>query len=185
MTIFNKILKDKKGITLLELIVAVGIFSVVVLLATAIFKTALEGQRSAIAAQNLQESMRYAMEVMSKEMRTAQKDVGAPGQCPNVGNGVVYDLSASGDEIDFKNYNSECVNYRLNGTRLEITRDGASGFITPNEISISNLKFDVIDNVPAEQSRITINMDIETVGGKDANKQSATIQTSVSARYYE
>ncbi|MCG2695682.1 prepilin-type N-terminal cleavage/methylation domain-containing protein, partial [Candidatus Parcubacteria bacterium] len=68
----NKIIKNNAGVTLLELTVAVAIFSFAVLSATQIFKMVLEGQRSAIAAQSTQESMRYALEVMSKEIRMAK-----------------------------------------------------------------------------------------------------------------
>lgn len=181
---FN-VIKNQKGVTLLELIVAVGIFSVVILAATGIFKSALEGQRSAIAAQNLQESMRYAMEVMSKEMRMAQKDVGGADQCPDVANGKVYDISAGSDRLDFRNYNDQCVSYNLAGTRLQIDRDGTSAFITPDEISVSNLQFVIVDNVSDKQSRVTMKMNIEMATGKDMHKQKMTIQTSVSARYYE
>jgi prepilin-type N-terminal cleavage/methylation domain-containing protein len=180
----DKILKNQKGITLLELIVAVGIFSVVILAATGIFQAAMEGQRSAIAAQNLQESMRYAFEVMSKEIRMAQKSTG--GDCGGgFGSGKIYKTKSGNDELNFKNYNGECVKYRLNGDRLEIERNSIAGFITPDEIKVSNLKFSIVDNIPAEQSKVTMKMDIETAGGKDMHKQRMTIQTSVSARYYE
>lgn len=169
---------------MLELTVAVAIFSVMTLSLGQIFKMVIEGQRNAIAAQNIQESMRYAMEVMSKEIRMAQKDTNIPGQCPRVGNGDVYTVNSQDDELYLKNYKGECVTYALNGTRLEIDRDGNSNFITPDEIAISNLKFSIIDNVGADQSMATIKMDIEAVG-KIMHKQSITLQTTISSRYYE
>ena len=101
---FRKIINNKEGLTLLELTVAVAIFSVMMLALTQIFNMVIRGQRNAIAAQNIQESMRYAMEVMSKEIRMAQKDVGGPGQCPLVGNGDVYSINAQGDKLYLKNY---------------------------------------------------------------------------------
>src|SRR3989339_604522 len=79
-----KLIKNKKGFTLMELIVSMAIFSASILMATGVFKSAIEGQRSAIAAQNTQESMRYAFEVMSKEIRGA---IGTDGgsNCPAPG----------------------------------------------------------------------------------------------------
>ena len=68
---FKNIRQNKKGVTLLEITVAVAIFSVVMLSATEIFRMVIEGQRNAIASQNVQESMRYAFETMAKEIRTA------------------------------------------------------------------------------------------------------------------
>jgi len=181
---FRKIINNKEGLTLLELTVAVAIFSVMMLALTQIFNMVIRGQRNAIAAQNIQESMRYAMEVMSKEIRMAQKDVGGPGQCPLVGNGDVYSINAQGDKLYLKNYQGKCVTYSLNGTRLEIERNGISNFITPDEIKVSNLAFSIVDNVGVDQSMVTMKMDIEAVG-KAMHKQSVTLQTTISARYYE
>ena len=71
MSINFKKIKNNLGVTLIELIVAVALFSVTILSAMQIFQMVVEGQRSAIAAQSVQESMRYAFEIMSKEIRMA------------------------------------------------------------------------------------------------------------------
>jgi len=189
---FKNIKKNQKGVTLLELTVSVTIFSIIMLAVTQIFRMVVEGQRNAIAAQNVQESVRYAMEVMSKEIRTAKKDeVTALGQCANVQNGRVYDVNGQGDELYIRNYKDECVTYRLNGDRLEIERypvgnptSAIADFITPEKIKVSNLKFSAVDNVGADQSMVTIRMDIEAIG-KTAHKQGVTLQTTISSRYYE
>ena len=180
----NKIIKNKSGVTLLEMMVAVAIFTVVMLSATKIFQMVIESQRSAIAAQNLQESMRYAFEVMAKEIRMAQKDVGGAGQCPNVGNGKIYDTNSDKDELNFKNFNDDCVKYYLDNNRLKINRDTDSGYITSDEIEVSNLEFIVIDDVDTVQSMVTIKMDIEAVGS-GLHKQAMKMQTTISSRYYE
>lgn len=181
----NKIIKNNFGATLLEMIVAVALFSVTILAATEIFQMVVEGQRSAIAAQNTQESMRYALEVMSKEIRMAQKS--APGDCWSQLDGKVYNLQ--GNQLRFKNIYEECVTYLLeddiNGiSRLKIKRDAVSDYITPDEIKVSNLKFIVNDNVGSIQSSVTLNMDVEAVG-KELHKSKMKIQTTISSRYYE
>ena len=99
----KKILKNNSGVTLLELTVAVAIFSVAVLSATQIFKMTMDGQRNAIAAQHTQESMRYALEVMGKEIRMAQKSVG--NECGPSLSGKVYHIQ--GNKLKFKNINSK------------------------------------------------------------------------------
>ncbi len=180
----TKIKQNKSGVTLLEMMVAVTIFTVVMLSATKIFQMVIESQRSAIAAQNLQESMRYAFEVMAKEIRMAQKDVGEPDQCPNVGNGKVYKTNPAKNQLNFRNFNEECVKYYLDSDRLKINRDSDSGYITPDEIKVSNLQFEVIDDVGNEQSMVTVKMDIEATG-KEMHKQIMKIQTTISLRYYE
>jgi len=187
----KRIIKNKSGVTLLEMVVAVAIFTVVMLSATKIFQMVIESQRGAIAAQNLQESMRYAFEVMAKEIRMAQKVTSGSdctGQYNIPSSNVIYHLS-SGQELRFKNIYNECVKYYLDGTRLKIGRKPdvgsvAEGYITPDEIEVSNLQFEVVDNVGTVQSMVTIKMDIEAAG-KAIHKQTMKIQTTISSRYYE
>ena len=182
----NKIIKNNSGVTLLELIVAVAIFSVAVLSATQIFKMALEGQRNAIAAQHTQESMRYALEVMSKEIRMAQKE---GGQCLSVTDGKVYDANSAKNELYFRNIHNQCVEYFLendtNGiSRLKVERDGVSAYISPNEIEVNNLKFSVIDNVGSKQPKVTLKMKVRAIG-QELHESEIEIQTTISSRYYE
>jgi len=179
----NKIRQNNLGVTLLEMLVAVALFSVTILSATQIFKMVIEGQRNAIAAQNVQESMRYAFETMAKEIRMAQKD---DGSCAAAGH--VYSTNVDNSELYFINYHGDCVAYYLEYDgdipRLKVDRGLASAFVTPDEIKVSNLEFIVDDNVSAIQSIVTIKMDIEAVG-KEMHKQTMKIQTTISSRYYE
>lgn len=179
----NKIIKNQKGVTLLELTVAVGIFSVIILSAMQIFNLALEGQRNALAGQNIQESMRYAMEVISKEIRMAQKVVS--GQCSSFSmEGEVYKTnSPTNSELYFKNYKNECVKYFVNSGRLKIERGADSDFITPDEVIISDINFEVFNDA-GQQPRVTVVLDVEA-RGKAMHKQKIKIQTTISSRYYE
>ncbi len=190
---FKKLIKNNKGITLLELMVSVTIFSIIVLSSTQIFEMVTESQRNAVAAQNIQESMRYAMEVASKEIRMAQKvdsDCDGAFGIGAVAINKVYNID-SGDTLFFKNKDGQCVAYFLNNSRLTIFRSGTpdvQGYITPDEIIVSNLSFNVEDDLigafHSVQPMVTINMDVEAVG-KEKHKQKITIQTSIASRYYE
>ena len=185
----------QSGVTLLEMLVAVSLFSVVVLAATGIFKMVTEGQRNAIAAQNIQENMRYAFEAMSKEIRMAQK---SEHNCESVVGDLavykVYNVTANiqGDILYFKNKNGDCVAYYLEDdagiSRLKVYRGTSANFITPNEIKVSNLKFNVIDDdigaFHTVQPLVLMTMEVEAIG-KAMHKQSMRIQTAVSSRYYE
>lgn len=185
---FKKVRQNNFGATLLEMMVAVALFSVTVLSAAEIFKMVVEGQRSAIAAQNTQESMRYALEVMAKEIRMAQKTVG--NGCGPQLDGKVYNLQ--GNILQFQNIYGECVEYQLLGSQFQILRypigappgPGLIGVITPDEIEVSNLKFIINDNAGVIQSSVTLNMDVEAVG-KELHKSKMKIQTTISSRYYE
>jgi len=191
---------NQRGFTFIEMITAITIFAFLMIMATGIFQSVVEGQRQAVNAQDVQESIRYAIEVMSKEIRTAQGDhdgstciPAAPASFKTYNTNETYvDGSqgiTEGDELYFRNKDDQCVTYRLNGGQLEITRDGVALPITPDEVTVSNLEFTAV-NDPAGafhylQGRVTIRMDVEATGGKEMDKQRMTVQTTVSSRFYE
>lgn len=170
---------------MVELLVVVALFALIVITSTQIFQMVLEGQRNAVAAQNVQENIRYALEVMSKELRMAkQSDV----ECMAAGTNKVYNISDDNAILYFKNKDDQCVSYYLESGRLKINRNSIINFITPSDIVVSNMKFDVVDNLIAGeftiQPTVTIELDVYNEG-KDMHKQNLKIQTTISSRYYE
>ena len=181
--------KNKRGVSLIELIVSVGLFSVVMLSATEIFKTVVDGQRSAISAQNVQENIRYALEKISKEIRMAQI---SNTLCLPAGVNKVFNTAAGSTELYFKNQYGDCVTYYLDSNRLNINvATGISAgtyYITPAKIEASNLKFfvedDLIGAFHSTQPYVTVVMDAKAVG-LAIHEQKIKIQMTVSSRYYE
>lgn len=203
----KKFLKNQQGQTLLELVVAVAIFTSVVVMATGIFQGVIAGQRAVIAAQNTQESMRYTLEVVSKEIRSAKKsdDSCAVGlglitdNNPNPAN-KVYNTANGQVQLYFINKDNFCVVYFLendsnNISRLKIRRRSSDGlindsfYVTPDDIAVSNLHFVVVDNIIGAfntiQPKVTLRMEAEAVTDKPGIKQMITIQTTISTRHYE
>ena len=183
----RSIIKNKDGTSLIEMMVTLAIFTTIVLSATGIFQMALEGQRNAIAGQNIQESMRYAFEVISKEIRMAQR---AEDDCPPPLQNLDYHVyHLQGQNLQFKNYDGQCVVYGRQGTRFQITRDSDSGSITPDDIEISDIDFVIADDWDpgpvTQQSRVTTKIEVEASGGKQMHKSATTLQTTISSRYYE
>jgi len=186
-----KKVKNNKGVSLIELIVAVTIFSFLMLAATSIFKMVIDGQRNSISAQNVQENIRYAMEKMGKEIRMAQRSDTA---CIATGVNKVFNTAGSSSELYFENKDGQCITYYLDVSgRLKITVSNgliviADDFITPNKIQVSNLKFNVVDNLISDfnsvQPYVTMVMDVKAVGLAE-HEQEIKIQMTVSARYYE
>jgi len=188
--------KSEKGVSLLELVVAVALFVVIILASTQIFKMVIDGQRNALAAQNVQESIRYAMEKISKEIRMAQISneecrqlFSPPAEAVN----KVFNLTgANNDILYFKNQDDVCVAYYLDNSRLkstiEVRGNGYTDFLTPAKIEASNLKFHVVDDEigasHSVQPYVTVVMDIQAVG-LAVHQQKMKIQFTVSSRYYE
>ena len=61
--------KNGAGFTLIELIVALAVFSSVVLSISGIFISVINSQRKILSIQNTQEAGRYLLESMIKEVR--------------------------------------------------------------------------------------------------------------------
>ncbi len=193
------------GFSLIEIMVSIGIFAILLLSILSIAQSVSNGQKAAIAAQNTQESLRFAFEVMSKEMRSA-KERDAKSDCDPSGNDTdnkILNMGTIGSEdaLYFINKDDQCVYYYLENDintipHLKIARgnnftDATTDndfYITPNDVKITSLKFSIKDNKIGNifsqkiQSLLTIKMDFESAGSKF--KQSDTMQTTVSLRHY-
>lgn len=179
----------RAAFSLIEVLVATALFSIIILSSTQIFKMSIDSQRNSLATQNVQDSLKYFLEVTGKEMRTAQKNEGV---CPDIPDDSVFVVTAnaSGQVLSFKNYYQECVSYFLapdavaNSTsRFKISRDSASDFISPSEISLDSLNFIVRDGT-STQPIVTINIRAHALNEAQF-KSDMTIQTSISSRYYK
>ncbi len=69
-------LKNNNGYSLVEIMLAVALFAFVMSIALDIFQSVNQSQKSAMAAQTIQENLRYSLEVMSKEIRQAVRSDG-------------------------------------------------------------------------------------------------------------
>lgn len=170
---------------MLELLVSVSLLAVIMLLATTIFTLVLEGQRNTIASQNVQESMRYALEVMSKEIRMAKDN---PGTCLGpagtyVPVNTVFNSPGAG-VLYFVNKDGACTTYELSGGRLLITRDAIAGYLTPSKITLSNLAFAIYEGA-GTQPKVTVKMDARMNIGKIQNQANIKLQTTLSSRFYQ
>jgi prepilin-type N-terminal cleavage/methylation domain-containing protein len=178
---------NKSGMTLIELLISVALLSTVIITVTEIFKISIDGQRKIVAAQNVQESLKYFFEVVSKEMRMAK--VSEAGECGNTsGQSKVYFVSLDSQELYFKNYNDQCVVYSLatvdDINRFQIERGLDSGYITPESVNLTSIRFYVVDDLLAStQSRVSLHIDAEAVG-EYLFHSLINLQTSITSRYY-
>ncbi|MFA5886348.1 MAG: type II secretion system protein [Patescibacteria group bacterium] len=178
--------KKRGGFSLIEIVVSVTLFSVIILSVTSIFKLVIDSQRSALAAQNVQENIKYFLEVIGKEMRMAQKN---KGNCAIIPDEDIFAITSvnSDDSLFFRNYDGECVSYSLaddgGNTRFLVSRGVKSGFISPAKIAIDGLHFSISGGTTT-QAIVTINLRAHAVGSVQF-KSDMIIQTSISSRYYK
>ena len=177
---------SKLGFSLIEVIISVSLFSVMILSATSIFKMVIDSQRSALATQNVQESLKFFLEVTAKEMRMAKKNEGV---CPGLAADDIYFVSTENgyDTLSFRSYYGECIKYSLapdNGVmRFKVTRDANYGFISPIKINIDHLDF-VFASSPTIQPMVTLNIQAHAIG-VNLDQSRMTLQTSITSRYYK
>jgi len=181
-----KIIKNKTGFTLIEVLVSTALFVIIITAAMDIFKLVIESQRSAIATQNVEESLKYFLEVTGKEIRMAKRN---NDLCPGLAATDIYKTDFNYD-LSFRNYHDQCVSYALvfdnasGVTRFAITRDGTTDFITPAKINVDELHFVVRPQALTAQPTVTMELVAHALG-KDINKSTMKIQTTLSSRYYK
>lgn len=177
-------LHQQRGTTLIEIVVAMSIFSIVLLLIVGIFSRFITIQRHDIAEFRLQEDVRLALEVFNREARLSY--------------GATF--AAQGTAVIFRNQNGACVTYRIAGQafqRAEAPGDGGGGacpIITDEALFQSlhtsqtifeGLQFTVVparvsgDGARLEsQGLITVSAQV----GSSGSTKKVNIQNSVSSR---
>jgi len=141
---------NQQGLTLIELMIAVSLFTVVMMISTTMFLKSIDGQSRSVASKNLQESLNYALAVMSNEATNAIQN---PSSCvislADCQTATDFFCSVGGNtNLHFRNSNTDCVAYEIendvNGVpRLKITRGVNFAYITPENIRVTSLVFNV------------------------------------------
>lgn len=173
-------LSGVEGFTLFEMIVAVGIFTVVVVIAVSSMLSLTASEKKAITLQNTQDNVRFAVEAMAKEIRTGEN---FPSTCVIGCTSITY-LTAR----------DVTVSYRLNQTsRLIEKASSSTGCAEPfpdtcyfpftaSEVAIENLVFYITgigdDNL---QPKVTIVVEAATPG-IERTASRLRLQTTVAQR---
>lgn len=171
------------GFTLVEMIVAVGITSTVLLSGLGLLLTFNTIQRKSINAQNVHDNIRFAMETMSREMRTGDSFCAVSTPCtPN----PTCAWPAGCTQFAFRQtFTNEAVVYKLDGNVVKVSRDGGVSFlpITDPQRAVTNLKFYITGVGIIDQERVTIVMEVNS--GSAAHPDEAVnlvAQTTVAKR---
>jgi prepilin-type N-terminal cleavage/methylation domain-containing protein len=180
-------LRDQEGFSLVEVLVSTALFVIIMVAAMNIFKLVIDSQRSAVATQNVEESLKYFLEMTGKEVRMAKRNNGV---C-SLPASSIYQVTAgtNSDVLSFRNYHDDCVEYYLkpdtSGTmRFYISRNGVGAFITPTKVNISELHFIFRQDTPINQPTVTMEL-VAYALGKEQDRSEMRIQTTLTSRYYK
>lgn len=174
----------KRGFTLIEVMVAVTIFSLMVGTIMEIFMWGIKEQRRALSTQKLLDETSYALEHMSRSIRMAKKELNAPA-CLST-NGLNYETNADKTLIRFIDHNNVCTEFFLDADskQLKKTAGGATLAMTSSAFAINVFKFNFIGESQSDaiQPRVTIFLDIQGGGQKLEERPQIKIQTTISQR---
>lgn len=178
----NKNLKfktDERGITLIETLVTIVIFSVIITAVGGIFIRVLQLQRQGFLAQQVHENVSFILEEMAREIRVSQI-------CPEIGQ------CASPSVLDIVHPVNGQIQYSLTGGQIHRkVLDAISNCSSPpcdttinsSSVSVGLLSFFVSGdaNNDGKQPRVTIVLKATATQGTISSEISA--QTTISQRY--
>ncbi len=177
-----------KGLTLIELLVATTMLSLVMAAVVVIFTAGIRGQIRNLASQELSDQTSYVVEYMSRALRMAKKD---DGTC--IGNATLnYIKTHSDNGIKFLNYENECQEFYWATTTdtsklVEVIDGGSAVDLTSDELEIISFEIgsdDSWDDGDSLQPRVTMLFDIKSKasGVKASQEPEIIIQVTVSQR---
>lgn len=191
------------GFTLLEMVVAVSIFSIAVLVLMQIFLATAKSQQKSSAILRVQAEARYAMEVISRQIRSGYLDYDyyagplvlvdsdSNGISDAVANLALRDLN--NDQIIFSRSNENCPVDVDNCIKMNFA--GVIQNLSGKGLEIENLEFYIspitdpfipdFDPATGSQPKVTIAMAIKSIGSRPEQIATVFLQTTVSSRYYK
>lgn len=193
--------KKQKGFTLVELMVAVAVFSIVMVVAMSALLNVIDANNKARAIKTAINNISFALESISKDMRVGRDyacsingiSFEADGNCSSGGKMIKYrsPRAYKGDDGVYK-----YAYYKFEGGKIlgclekNVGDDCSTGLtkfqqITSDEVTIftDKSRFYIIgaNNLPAQPRMIMVVSG--EAGSKDKIKTTFDLQTSVSQRY--
>lgn len=157
------------GFTLIELIVALGVFMVVMTITLSAFLNIIDIQKKTEAFRKVNDNLNFTMEAMMREIREGTKY--CPSGCAN-------------GSFSFTNKDLNTIKYELNtGGYIERTKGTNTLRMTSDGVEITNLSFFVRGNVEGDKQQPLVTISINGKSGiKEKLKSTLNLQATVSQR---
>ena len=166
----KKKIKTQSGFTLVELIVAIGLFALLISVAVGGFVRALKNERQITALLAANTAASFTTEQMAREIRTG------------------VNFTASGSTLTFTNAKGDTVSYCLDAAghilraaNLPNCTDGDP--VTSNAVNVRSLSFVLLGDA-TYPPRVTLLLRISPKGETGVNSTVLNIQTTISARNF-
>ncbi|MBX4211377.1 MAG: prepilin-type N-terminal cleavage/methylation domain-containing protein [Candidatus Yanofskybacteria bacterium] len=168
-----KKLRNQGGFTVIEMITAVFVFSVIMVATGTAFVHTLGLQRRGFGAQKVQENTLFVLETMAREIRVST--IQTPDSNCGLGAQAVLTINHPVNGI---------VQYSINaGGAITRTVGGVTTIISGQDVTFINPQFCVRGSgIDDKQVRVTIVATVENISTSGRDKVSVPIQTTVSSR---
>ncbi|MFH1462751.1 MAG: type II secretion system protein [bacterium] len=174
----------KGGYTLIEILVAIGIFTMIIASPVGFLVGSLKGQQRALSTQLLLDNVSYSLEYISRALRMAKKDDVGGVDCL-LANKVNYEITHGGQGIKFRNYNDECQEFYLDNGKIMAVSSETSA-LTPIDLEVVAFRIgpqDSWDQTDNLQPKVTLFMEVRGIKSSDPKLQpKIQIQTTVTQR---
>lgn len=175
--------KDKvKGLTIVELLVAVTLFSVIVAIVSNIFLSSFQAQRRSLAFETIFDQTSFLMEYMSRSLRMAKRETTGCLSAPDLN----YEITRSGKGIKFVNSDNVCQEFFLDvsTSRLKEKKATQEQFLTSTDSQVIAFGINLLGQGQGDdlQSRVTFSLTLKRKGVKPESEPSLTVQTTLSQR---
>lgn len=175
----------KEGYTLIEVLVAIAIFSTAIAITTSFFISSFRSQNRALSIRETIDNTSYVMGDITRALRMARKD--RDGSCITAGTN--YEITRGGKGIKFENYEEPPVcqefYWEINDDRLYESKDGADGIpLTSSSLEVTQFQFQLSgeSQLDDEQPRATVLLEIAKKGPSGPTFTKIRAQTTISQR---
>ena len=168
---------NKNGFSLMELVVAVFIFSVLVAIAGGSFVSALSLQRRALNIKRVEENGRFILELMAREIRVANPINTGNSSCPGSGTSILAFTHPVNGAIEY------FLSGSLSGSQVHRRVNGVDSIISNPDVEVSRFIFCISGNTVGDdqQPRVTVVLGLKTPGAS-VDVTAINLQTTVSQR---
>lgn len=204
MKISEKIFSKKRGFTVIEMVVSLGLFSSVLSISVGSLLSMVNSNRKTQSLRSAMDNLNLAMEEMSRgiiqgrayhcgttSLEYPVSNIESEVSCPSGDGGYLAFEAHDGVSLD----STDQVVYKLDSTtsggRLQKSINGGQTFeyVTAPSINIDNLKFYVFDKDTPSDSVNEVPRVVITIGGtagtKESTRSSFNIQTTATQRALE
>jgi prepilin-type N-terminal cleavage/methylation domain-containing protein len=170
---------NKKGFTLVEMLISTSVFVLVALASLSIYSETLRASQETLSLTRIQQEAQLLMQVMAKKVRTSRVDYDYYSGIDADGDNDLALVDTLGDEYIFK---------KDTNTLLVSVNGGDDVYIPADHVSIDSFKVYInpttnpysLDEPPASQPYVTIVMEISASKGRQEN--SLTVQQTIPQR---